>query len=31
MVTHDADAAAYGDRIVHIKDGLVASEERVLT
>ena len=29
MVTHDADAAAYGDRIVHIRDGLVASEERV--
>ena len=29
MVTHDADAAAYGDRIVHIKDGLVASEDRV--
>jgi putative ABC transport system ATP-binding protein len=26
MVTHDAHAAAYGDRIVHIKDGLVASE-----
>src|SRR5437660_5725758 len=23
MVTHDAHAAAYGDRIVHIKDGLV--------
>ena len=29
MVTHDADAAAYGDRVVHIKDGLVASEETV--
>ncbi len=27
MVTHDAHAAAYGDRIVHIRDGLVASEE----
>src|SRR5205823_10925355 len=23
MVTHDAEAAAYGDRIVHIKDGKV--------
>jgi putative ABC transport system ATP-binding protein len=29
MVTHDAHAAAYGDRIVHIKDGLVDSEEAV--
>ena len=30
MVTHDAHAAAYGDRIVHIKDGLVDSEEAVV-
>jgi putative ABC transport system ATP-binding protein len=30
MVTHDAHAAAYGDRIVHIRDGLVDSEEAVL-
>lgn len=29
MVTHDAHAATYGDRIVHIRDGLVESEERV--
>ena len=29
MVTHDAEAAAYGDRIVHIKDGLIDSEEIV--
>jgi putative ABC transport system ATP-binding protein len=27
MVTHDAQAAAYGDRIVHIKDGKVDHEE----
>jgi putative ABC transport system ATP-binding protein len=29
MVTHDAEAARYGDRIVHIRDGLVAREEPV--
>jgi putative ABC transport system ATP-binding protein len=29
MVTHDAGAAAYGDRIVHIRDGLIDSEERL--
>jgi putative ABC transport system ATP-binding protein len=29
MVTHDAEAARYGDRIVHIRDGLIASEEVV--
>jgi len=29
MVTHDAEAAAYGDRIVHIRDGKVDSEEAV--
>jgi putative ABC transport system ATP-binding protein len=29
MVTHDAHAAAYGDRIVHIKDGLVDAEQAV--
>jgi putative ABC transport system ATP-binding protein len=29
MVTHDAQAAAYGDRIVHIKDGKVDHEETV--
>jgi len=29
MVTHDAEAAAYGDRIVHIKDGKVDHEEAV--
>jgi putative ABC transport system ATP-binding protein len=27
MVTHDADAAQYGDRLVHIRDGRVDSEE----
>ncbi len=27
MVTHDPQAAAYGDRIVHIRDGLLESEE----
>jgi putative ABC transport system ATP-binding protein len=29
MVTHDAPAAAYGDRIVHIRDGLVKSQEQL--
>jgi putative ABC transport system ATP-binding protein len=29
MVTHDAQAAAYGDRIVHIRDGKVDYEESV--
>jgi putative ABC transport system ATP-binding protein len=29
MVTHDPDSAAYGDRIVHIRDGLVDAEEPV--
>src|SRR5262245_24451709 len=29
MVTHDAEAAAFGDRIVHIRDGKVDSEEIV--
>ena len=28
MVTHDPAAAAFGDRIVHIRDGLVDGEER---
>jgi putative ABC transport system ATP-binding protein len=27
MVTHDPQAGAYGDRLVHIRDGLVESEE----
>ena len=27
MVTHDAHAARYGDRIVHLRDGLVETEE----
>jgi putative ABC transport system ATP-binding protein len=30
MVTHDLEAARYGDRIVHIRDGLVACEEAVI-
>jgi putative ABC transport system ATP-binding protein len=29
MVTHDSAAAAYGQRIVHIRDGLIDSEERL--
>jgi putative ABC transport system ATP-binding protein len=29
MVTHDRKAALYGDRIVHIEDGLIASEEQI--
>jgi putative ABC transport system ATP-binding protein len=29
MVTHDRKAAEHGDRIVHIRDGLVASEEQL--
>ena len=28
VVTHDADVAAYADRVVHLKDGQVAKEER---
>jgi putative ABC transport system ATP-binding protein len=27
VVTHDAQSAAYGDRIVHIRDGLIEAEE----
>ena len=27
MVTHEAQAAAYGDRLVHIRDGMIESEE----
>ncbi|HYT93142.1 MAG TPA: ABC transporter ATP-binding protein [Gemmataceae bacterium] len=30
MVTHDAHAASYGKRIVHIKDGLLDYEEQVV-
>jgi putative ABC transport system ATP-binding protein len=29
MVTHDPEAARFGDRIVHIRDGRIASEEAV--
>jgi putative ABC transport system ATP-binding protein len=29
VVTHDPQAAAYGDRVIHIRDGLVASQEHV--
>lgn len=29
MVTHDAEAAGYGDRVVHIRDGKVECEEAV--
>jgi ABC-type lipoprotein export system ATPase subunit len=27
MVTHDADAAAAADRLIHIEDGVVVSDE----
>jgi putative ABC transport system ATP-binding protein len=27
MITHEADMAAYAQRIVHFRDGLVASDE----
>src|SRR5262249_31484429 len=30
MVTHDAEAAAFGDRVVHIRDGRVDAEVPVL-
>jgi ABC-type lipoprotein export system ATPase subunit len=29
MVTHDAKAAAVGDRIVRLKDGLIVGDEQV--
>jgi putative ABC transport system ATP-binding protein len=29
MVTHDSHAATFGDRVIHLRDGLVESEERV--
>jgi len=29
MVTHEADAACFGDRIVHIRDGLIEAEDAV--
>ena len=29
VVTHEADIAAYADRIVHIRDGLIYSDERI--
>jgi putative ABC transport system ATP-binding protein len=29
MVTHDPASAAYGDRIVHIRDGLIDAEEQL--
>jgi putative ABC transport system ATP-binding protein len=31
MVTHDPTAAAYGDRLVHIRDGLIESIEQLRT
>jgi ABC-type lipoprotein export system ATPase subunit len=27
MVTHDSASAAFGDRLIHIRDGLVEAEE----
>jgi putative ABC transport system ATP-binding protein len=29
IVTHDASAAAYGDRIIHLRDGRIESQEHV--
>ncbi len=29
MVTHECDAASYGDRLIHIRDGRIESEEYV--
>jgi ABC-type lipoprotein export system ATPase subunit len=30
MVTHDREAAGYGDRLIHIRDGLIDGEEDLL-
>jgi putative ABC transport system ATP-binding protein len=30
MVTHDAEAAGYGDRVVHIRDGKIDAEEAIV-
>jgi multiple sugar transport system ATP-binding protein len=30
MVTHDAEAASFGDRVIHIRDGLVERDEESL-
>jgi ABC-type lipoprotein export system ATPase subunit len=27
LVTHDPDAAAYADRIIHLRDGQICDEE----
>ena len=29
MVTHDAEVAAHADRLIHLRDGLIESEETV--
>lgn len=29
MVTHDPQAASYGDRVIHLRDGLIEAEETV--
>jgi putative ABC transport system ATP-binding protein len=29
MVTHDAAAAAFGDRVIHLRDGLVEAQQSV--
>jgi ABC-type lipoprotein export system ATPase subunit len=31
MVTHDAVAAGFGDRIIHIRDGRIESQEELAT
>jgi len=29
MITHEPDMAAYCERVIHLKDGLVLKEERL--
>ncbi len=30
LITHDRSVAEYGDRIIHLKDGLIESEEKTI-